>query len=57
MKIESANIVVMVVKFSHYEWKSRKLIICHLLCKCIETRAMPKKKNYVVFPGIVIDCW
>lgn len=52
MKIESTNIVVTVVKFSHYEWKRRKLIIYHLLCKCIETSATPKeKKKLCCFSG------
>lgn len=44
MKMESANVVI-VVKFSNYERKSRKLMIYHLLSKCIETSAVPSEKH------------
>lgn len=50
MKIESAKIVVIVVQFSNYEWKSKKLLSYNLLYKYIETSATPteKKKQHIL---------
>lgn len=58
MKIESAKIVVIVVQFSNYEWKSKKLLSYNLLYKYIETSATPtEKKNQTHFVLFFQEWW